>query len=242
MPLFQIEKHIASIPSQLHANTLYAVRVGAGFDLYFADKTAQIAHKLNSPFPTVLGVTQDLFAVEGFSRTYSTETQNRTSNYGSCFTFSNTGEYAKKHGVYLHQFAFTTTGRIFYSQSINGGQFQAWKRILLQDDFQHENMTLRAVKTANGNSFHRQWQKITGIKLPNNGSQINISHNLNINQVVSFSARVITAHGALFNNTLYAGGLQFDVMLGKGAFVLSNRSATADLNGLDVVIYVDLES
>lgn len=241
MHLFQIEKHISALPSSLTANTAYAVRVGTGFDLYLSDSIGRTAHKLNFPLAAVIETSRDLFSAEGFSRTYSTETQNRTSNYGTCITFSNTGEYTKKHGVYLHQFAFTTTGRILYSQSINGGQFSAWKRILLQDDFSQENMTLRAVKTANGNSFYRQWQKITGIKLPNNGSQINISHNLNINQVVSFSARVITAQGALFNNTLYAG-LQFDVMLGKGAFVLSNRSATADLNGLDVVIYVDLES
>lgn len=44
---FHIFKVVASLPGQLVANALYAVRVGAGFDLH-ATTTDGVAHKLNT--------------------------------------------------------------------------------------------------------------------------------------------------------------------------------------------------
>ena len=49
MVTFTPHKVIANLPSVLVPDALYAVRVGAGFDLYVADATGAVAHKLNSP-------------------------------------------------------------------------------------------------------------------------------------------------------------------------------------------------
>ena len=48
MAVFRIEKNIAALPGTLTADTVYAVRAGAGFDLYITDSTASIAHKVNT--------------------------------------------------------------------------------------------------------------------------------------------------------------------------------------------------
>lgn len=45
-PVF-FRKEISVLPSTLDANTIYAVRNGAGFDLYITDLTASIAYSLN---------------------------------------------------------------------------------------------------------------------------------------------------------------------------------------------------
>lgn len=47
MPV-RVEKIIGSLPSTLDENTLYFVRTGTGFSLYFTDATGMIAHNLNS--------------------------------------------------------------------------------------------------------------------------------------------------------------------------------------------------
>lgn len=41
------QKTVSALPSQLEPNTMYFVRVGAGFDLYMSDATGQVAHKIN---------------------------------------------------------------------------------------------------------------------------------------------------------------------------------------------------
>jgi len=48
MAVFKIEKNIAVLPETLTADTVYAVRTGAGFDLYITDSTGSIAHTVNS--------------------------------------------------------------------------------------------------------------------------------------------------------------------------------------------------
>lgn len=47
MPVMRFEKVVGSLPPTLAPNTLYAVRTGAGFDLYVSDATGSIAHSLN---------------------------------------------------------------------------------------------------------------------------------------------------------------------------------------------------
>lgn len=42
-------KVVASLPGVLGANTIYAVRVGIGFDLFITDSTGATAHSLNTP-------------------------------------------------------------------------------------------------------------------------------------------------------------------------------------------------
>jgi len=44
---FRIEKVVSSLPATLVPDTVYAVRVGTGFDLYVSDTTGSTAHKLN---------------------------------------------------------------------------------------------------------------------------------------------------------------------------------------------------
>lgn len=43
----RIDKVISALPDPLAPNTLYAVRAGAGFDLYMSDATGATAHPLN---------------------------------------------------------------------------------------------------------------------------------------------------------------------------------------------------
>jgi len=48
MSKIKIDKVVSSLPSTLVANTVYAVRVGTGFDLYITDNTGATAHQINS--------------------------------------------------------------------------------------------------------------------------------------------------------------------------------------------------
>lgn len=49
MPAVKIDKVVSALPGTLAPNTVYAVRVGAGFDLYMSDLTGTTAHALNAP-------------------------------------------------------------------------------------------------------------------------------------------------------------------------------------------------
>lgn len=48
MSAFKVDKVISTLPVTLTPDTVYAVRVGVGFDLYITDNTGAIAHKINS--------------------------------------------------------------------------------------------------------------------------------------------------------------------------------------------------
>ncbi len=48
MSKIKIDKVVSVLPSTLIPDTVYAVRSGGGFDLYFSDVTGSVAHKLNS--------------------------------------------------------------------------------------------------------------------------------------------------------------------------------------------------
>lgn len=50
-------KEVSVLPAMLKPNTMYAVRTGAGFDLYLSDMTGSIAHKSNSVASTGTGTT-----------------------------------------------------------------------------------------------------------------------------------------------------------------------------------------
>jgi hypothetical protein len=49
-------KTVVSLPAILEPNTMYAVRVGEGFDFYLSDLTGSIAYKINIPSFTTLTV------------------------------------------------------------------------------------------------------------------------------------------------------------------------------------------
>jgi hypothetical protein len=61
--VIQFHKAIGSLPSELVANALYAVRAGEGIDMYVTDVTGNAAHKVNtsveSPKGPLLGYTDD---------------------------------------------------------------------------------------------------------------------------------------------------------------------------------------
>ena len=44
----KIHKVVAALPPTLEPDAIYAVRAGAGFDLYIADSTGSVAHKVNA--------------------------------------------------------------------------------------------------------------------------------------------------------------------------------------------------
>lgn len=48
MSILKLHKVIANLPSTLEPNSIYAVRTGAGFDLYITDTTGNVAHKVNT--------------------------------------------------------------------------------------------------------------------------------------------------------------------------------------------------
>lgn len=45
---FKIYKEISTVPSNISSDSMYAVRVGPGFDLYLSDTTGSVAYKINS--------------------------------------------------------------------------------------------------------------------------------------------------------------------------------------------------
>lgn len=47
MATFKIYKEVIQLPAILEADTVYAVRVGSGFDLYITDNTGAFAHQIN---------------------------------------------------------------------------------------------------------------------------------------------------------------------------------------------------
>ena len=47
MAVLEIRKVIGALPSPLEPHTLYAVRTGAGFDLFLSDMTGTVAHSIN---------------------------------------------------------------------------------------------------------------------------------------------------------------------------------------------------
>jgi hypothetical protein len=63
MSTFKTHKVISTLPSQLEADSIYAVRVGVGFDLYITDTTGSIAHKVNEI--TSSGILNKLVEVDG---------------------------------------------------------------------------------------------------------------------------------------------------------------------------------
>ncbi len=48
MSTFAISKVLAALPGTLAPDTMYCVRVGAGFDIYMTDSGGQIAYKVNT--------------------------------------------------------------------------------------------------------------------------------------------------------------------------------------------------
>jgi hypothetical protein len=50
----KFEKSISTLPAVLTSNTFYAVRLGAGMDLYLSDMNGAVAYKTNSGLETNL--------------------------------------------------------------------------------------------------------------------------------------------------------------------------------------------
>jgi hypothetical protein len=48
MAVVRFEKVVSTLPETLTPDTLYMVRVGAGFDFYVSDSTGAVAHALNA--------------------------------------------------------------------------------------------------------------------------------------------------------------------------------------------------
>lgn len=53
MATFKFAKVVSSLPGTLDADTIYAVRVGEGFDLYVSDSTGSAAHQVNRRNPKI---------------------------------------------------------------------------------------------------------------------------------------------------------------------------------------------
>ena len=99
MATFKARKVVAALPAQLEADTLYAVRVGDGFDLYISDNTGALAHKVNGGGG---GATDEFIYLNAdFALTSTTSTQrlfNTTTNGRLTLT---TGIYSFALGAYL---------------------------------------------------------------------------------------------------------------------------------------------
>lgn len=53
MSVLLVRKEVAILPAILAPDTIYAVRVGTGFDLYISDSTGAVAHKQNASAPDI---------------------------------------------------------------------------------------------------------------------------------------------------------------------------------------------
>ena len=62
MSVIRFVKEVSALPGTLTPDTLYAIRVGVGFDLYMSDNTGAVAHKVNG---AVLGAAQTFTAAQG---------------------------------------------------------------------------------------------------------------------------------------------------------------------------------
>lgn len=47
MSVAKFRKEVSQLPATLEPDTIYAIRTGAGFDLYISDSTGAIAYKTN---------------------------------------------------------------------------------------------------------------------------------------------------------------------------------------------------
>lgn len=66
MAILRVDKVVSVLPTPLTANTVYAVRVGAGFDLYISDSTGSVAHRINADgVPIHVGATPPTSPAEG---------------------------------------------------------------------------------------------------------------------------------------------------------------------------------
>ena len=94
MSTISIDKVISILPSNPLPNTIYAVRVGIGFDLYMTDFTGMTAHKINDPVPTYnVGTAVDQTTL---SNIYNAWELTDGSGYESISYFLETGD---KEGV-----------------------------------------------------------------------------------------------------------------------------------------------
>lgn len=237
--VFNVEKTVANLPSKLKPNTLYCIRVGQGFSLQLSDATGGIAHKLNQEFNALAGITNDLFSAEAFIRTYSTNTLNRPTNYGTCVTFSNTGDYSLKHGNFLHQFAFTTTGRIMYTQSVNGARFGSWRRLLLQDEFQYEALNVGTIRTENPNGYYKRWAKYTGtIGTAPTVIVTGLAHLTD--KIIDIHARVVIDGNIYLNKQPYSGAEIFNVVFEKGEIIVYPYDQK--LHNKPITVYIEYEN
>lgn len=66
MAVLLVDKVVSALPGILTPNTIYAVRVGVGFDLYISDTTGSVAHRINSDgIPIHVGTTPPASPSEG---------------------------------------------------------------------------------------------------------------------------------------------------------------------------------
>lgn len=149
--------------------------------------------------------------------------QNRPSGYGSLHSFSSIGSMRKQGGNWITTLAFSTDERIFFVQSINGGQ-GGWNEIasnksrtvqIQSDGIQAgQNLTNRSV-TANG--FIKKWAEMTATT-PSNELPIVINHPFNRNKIVNMSYRIDG------DNSSVTSGLSVEIYDNHFKVILQNQN------------------
>lgn len=148
--------------------------------------------------------------------------QNRPNGYGSLHSFSSQGHLTKQGGNWITTFAFGTDGRLFYVQSINGGQ-GGWNEIVTS---QSRQVTIQSngiqsgqnLSRGNGNAtgFVKRWAKLNATA-PSDNLPITINHPFARNKIVSLNYRIDGDNKSITN------GLNVEIYDNYFQVVLNNQ-------------------
>lgn len=89
----------------------------------------------NGTWPDVVPAAADLFEAPAALRAFTPETTNAPGSYGVAAAWSTNGKFDKVNGIGIHQLAFSSDRRLFWSQSQNGQQFNAWDELWTTRNF-----------------------------------------------------------------------------------------------------------
>lgn len=159
------------------------------------DRVVEAINRVDNKLaPTPPSLLNDLHAPTqiGYYSQESTSA-NRPNPYGVAVSYSSMGHFNKIHNNWINTLAFGTDGRLFVSQSINGGANTPWREIYHSGIIGSRNVAMSAVRAGNAvgaaQPFYKRWVKITDTTPPMNGGK-SINHRFNRQKIVGISYRI----------------------------------------------------
>lgn len=194
-------------------------------------------NKMLGGIPTLMTNTRDPVRF-GY---YKQETLNRPTAYGNIITFSNKEGFEKAGGTWMHQLAFGTEGRIFYSRSIDGAEFTTWTEFVTSTSascnvrgagaFIGNNIVSRGVT---GSVFWKRWCKFSVTTSPKKDQTVPYTHPFAArNKIISVSIRVDGASSSTSQG--------FECVITDTAFLVTNKNPDAAFESRLITFYVEYE-